>query len=117
MTRCKYLDDLGLEQCEYGTNFVSDNDKRSARWQEQRELYGFDDREVWDLRCMFIEWVYTTIIQEESTKLYGVFFGERLAYVIQVPTEDFFKDVLERNMAPVDEITKYIRKNREFSKE
>lgn len=62
MQRCKYLDDLGIPVNEYGTNFVSDDDPREQNWSEEREKYGFDNRETWNLDRNFIEWIYTRVI-------------------------------------------------------
>ena len=62
MQKCKYLDDLGLKQEKYGTNFVPDDDTRATRWAEQKETYGFDDRETWTLDWLFIEWIYTRVM-------------------------------------------------------
>lgn len=61
MQRCKYLDDLGIPIEKYGTNFISDDDTRKERWDKQKEEYGFDDRETWNLDIMFIEWIYTRV--------------------------------------------------------
>ena len=57
---------------------------------------------------------YTTIIKEENTNLYGVFFGDRMAYVIENPTKEFFEDIQEHNMKAMDEITPYIRNRKVF---
>ena len=59
MQKCKYLDDLGIRIEEYGTNFISDEDERNESWAKQREEYGFDVRETWNLDNTFIEWIYT----------------------------------------------------------
>ena len=41
--RNKYLDDLGLDIKNYGTNFVDElKDDRKEKWKEQRKKYGFD---------------------------------------------------------------------------
>lgn len=48
MQRCKYLDDLGLKIEEYGT--------------KEREEYGFDVRETWNLDNTFVEWIYTRVL-------------------------------------------------------
>lgn len=55
----KYLDDLGLSITEYGTNFVDNTDKRWEKWQKEKEEYGFDSRECWDLDSIFVEWIYS----------------------------------------------------------
>ena len=55
MQKCKYLDDLGLKIEEYGTNFISDDDSRKENWAIEREEYGFDGRETWNLDKIFIE--------------------------------------------------------------
>ena len=62
MQKCKYLDDLGLNIETYGTNFISDDDSRNKIWSKQREEYGFDERETWNLDRTFIEWVYTRFL-------------------------------------------------------
>ena len=59
MQKNKYLDDLGLKQEEYGINFTKDNDKRKTEWEQQREVYGFDERETWNMGTTFIEWLYS----------------------------------------------------------
>ena len=61
MQKCKYLDDLGLKIEDYGTNFCDDEDSRNEKWKKEREEYGFDERETWNLDRMFIEWIYTRI--------------------------------------------------------
>lgn len=55
----KYLDDLGIRVEDYGTNFISDG--RNDFWSEQRDIYGFDERETWSLKDTFIEWIYTRV--------------------------------------------------------
>ena len=41
---------------------------------------------------------YTTVILEKYTGIYGVFFGERLAYVIKKPNEVFLDDLTSHQM-------------------
>lgn len=62
MQKCKYLDDLGIPINEYGTNFMPDDDFRASLWAEEREEYGFDNRETWNLNSIFIEWIYTRVL-------------------------------------------------------
>ena len=63
MQKCKYLDDLNIPIHEYGTNFVSDcHDCRASSWLKEREEYGFDNRETWNLDRIFIEWIYTRVM-------------------------------------------------------
>lgn len=59
MQRNEYLDSLGLNIDEYGTNFLPDDDKRSVGWEDERKRYGFDSREVWNLDRTFVEWLYS----------------------------------------------------------
>lgn len=70
MQKCKYLEDIGLAITEYGTNFMSDDDKRSKDWALERTLYGFDNRETWNLNIIFIEWLYTRVLmyKEQASK-------------------------------------------------
>ena len=51
----KYLDDIGMvDRLDTGM----DDEPRQERWQKQREIYGFDDRETWSLDCAFYCWLY-----------------------------------------------------------
>lgn len=59
MQRNKYLDDLGIKQKDYGTNFCNPFDKRQPYWKQEQKLYGFDSRETWNLDHTFIEWLYS----------------------------------------------------------
>ena len=61
MQKCKYLDEIGLNIKDYGTNFTEPGDKREARWAKEREECGFDDRETWNLDISFVEWIYTRV--------------------------------------------------------
>lgn len=61
--RNKYLDDLGLDITDYGTNFMdASQDEREEKWKDQREEYGFDEREIWNLDTTFIEWIYSHLM-------------------------------------------------------
>ena len=51
----KYLDDIGV--IERPDTWCID-DSRQERWREQREIYGFDDRETWSLDFAFYLWLY-----------------------------------------------------------
>ena len=59
MQRNKYLEDIGIPIDRYSTNFTFDDDRRQLDWKEQREIYGFDDRETWNLETTFVEWLYS----------------------------------------------------------
>ena len=65
--RNKYLEDLGLAPWEYGTNFLDSSDSRSKKWKEERDKYGFDQRETWCLDEMFYEWLYSRLCMYEET--------------------------------------------------
>lgn len=62
MQKCKYFDDLGLDITNYGTNFMPDDDGRAEEWAKDREEYGFDRRETWNLDNTFIEWIYSRVM-------------------------------------------------------
>lgn len=57
--------------------------------------------------CSAMTTAYTTVIQVDNTELYGVFFGEEFAYLVDNPLPVFFEDLKNRNMAPVYESNKY----------
>lgn len=66
----KYLDDIGAVS-RWDNNWGNyEPDSREERWREQREIYGFDDRETWDLKHAFYLWLY------ERLKMYVDIGGE-----------------------------------------
>lgn len=52
----KYLDDIGVK--DHPDTWCEDSDERQERWKKQREMYGFDDRETWNLDFVFYLWLY-----------------------------------------------------------
>ena len=50
---------------------------------------------------------YTTVIYETGSGIYGVFFNERLAYIIENPNHLFFEDLNNRNMECCSRASKY----------
>lgn len=52
---------------------------------------------------------YTTVIWEENTGIYGVFFGERLAYVIENPNIVFLDDLVYHRMKECSQSGMYRR--------
>lgn len=46
---------------------------------------------------------YTTVIHESVTDIYGVFFGSLPCYIVDNPTQDFFEDLHNRQMASKSE--------------
>lgn len=83
MQKCKYLDELGIDIEDYGTNFVADDDSRAKEWEKERKEYGFDNRETWNLNITFIEWIYTRIMlyKEQScvdTSYYRIPYKDKL---------------------------------------
>ncbi len=51
----KYLDDLKVK---YPETYCSSDDPRQEKWTQEREEYGFDERETWDLDSAFYCWLY-----------------------------------------------------------
>lgn len=62
MQKNLYLEELGIEQKKYGTNFLSNHDKRNKEWKEERKNYGFDNRETWNMDHIFVEWLYSHLV-------------------------------------------------------
>lgn len=62
----KYLDDIGVtsnqEHWWFDDNQYPD-DKRLKKWEKEREIYGFDDRETWDLQHTFYLWLYERLMK------------------------------------------------------
>ena len=46
---------------------------------------------------------YTTIVHEVLTDTYCVFFGDRPCYKVDNPSEDFYKDMIKRQMVSLSE--------------
>lgn len=42
---------------------------------------------------------YTSVVHEENTETYLVFFGDRACYAVRNPTKEFYEDLKERNLA------------------
>lgn len=53
-----YLDLAGVPVQEYGVNFTLKGDERESGWACQRDIYGFDEREFWNLDSQFMQWIY-----------------------------------------------------------
>lgn len=51
----KYLDDIGVT---YRPDTWNEDDQRQSRWAQERETYGFDERETWSLNYSFRLWLY-----------------------------------------------------------
>jgi hypothetical protein len=55
--RRKYIDELGIKFEDTPPGLNSD-DNRQETWKNQREKYGFDERETWSLDYSFKLWLY-----------------------------------------------------------
>jgi hypothetical protein len=51
----KYLDDIGVANRPDTWNL---DDVRQEEWRKERETYGFDERETWDMNASFHLWLY-----------------------------------------------------------
>lgn len=49
---------------------------------------------------------YTTVVTEERTKTYVIFFGDRVCYAVHKPKSKFYDDWEKRNMASLSEAKK-----------
>lgn len=63
MTKLEYgLEELGItnDDMYWDDAFTSDfvNDERQSNWKQQREEYGFDEREMWSLRDRLALFIY-----------------------------------------------------------
>lgn len=54
MTR-KFLDDIGVTDTPDTWNR---DDNRQKKWEEERGIYGFDERETWAMELSFHLWLY-----------------------------------------------------------
>lgn len=53
----KYLNDIGVNLEDTPQGWLP-NDPRQEKWAKEREIYGFDERETWDLTYSFYLWLY-----------------------------------------------------------
>ena len=53
----KYLDDI-LPKGKTPYDFECDDEIRNQKWEKEREQYGFDERETWNLDFTFFCWLY-----------------------------------------------------------
>jgi len=58
MSKHKYLIDNKIP---HGLYRPKKDDHRIPEWKEQRKVYGFDERETWDLRDHSLGWMYEHI--------------------------------------------------------
>lgn len=58
MQKNSYLDELGVPAEKQYANMYSGNDLLQSFWAKQREEFGFDERETYDLEHCFVEWLY-----------------------------------------------------------
>ena len=58
MSKHKYLIDNKIPHGLYKPNKY---DCRIPKWKEQKKIYGFDERETWDLRDTSLGWIYERI--------------------------------------------------------
>ena len=49
---------------------------------------------------------YTTVVHEEMTETYVIFFGDRACYGVHNPTKEFYNDLIDRNLASLSESKK-----------
>lgn len=66
----KYLDDIGCTSRFDTWDLGPDSERREKEFKEQRDIYGFDERETWNLNETFLEFLY------ERVKMYVDIGGE-----------------------------------------
>lgn len=49
---------------------------------------------------------YTTVVHERQTDMYVVFFNDRICYIVENPTDQFYEDLKNRNLARLSEALK-----------
>ena len=57
--RNKYLEDLNLTTDRYGTNYCTAADTKHDQWRKEKLVYGFDNRETWNMDLTMVEWLYS----------------------------------------------------------
>lgn len=65
---------------------------------------GFEDGKCFSGQMFITQ--YTTVIQEKLTGIYGVFFGNGMAYYVEKENSAFAEDLKAQNMKNIKEATK-----------
>ena len=57
--KCEYLyeKEIGVDPNKYWWKEMGD-DNRQSQWKLEKQKYGFDERETWDLDRVFLTWIY-----------------------------------------------------------
>ena len=63
MQRHKILSDIGIDELSMVQNLVGDEDSRNGEWAAEREKYGFDERETWNMDESFVQWLLERLIR------------------------------------------------------
>ena len=59
LTGRKYLEEINAKLI---TSDIPQSDLRQEKWQEERDMYGFDETDVWDLDSTMIELLYERVM-------------------------------------------------------
>lgn len=59
MRKHKYLDDIGVTN---RPDTWNKNDARQKQWKKEREKYGFDERETWNIEFTWHLWLYERLM-------------------------------------------------------
>lgn len=100
-------------------NAIKDNEEKYKNYFPEFLMYVFP--QTWGSTALGFEGIggqaitsaYTTVVIDELFGWSGVFFGERLAYVIYNPNQHFFEDLKNGTMQPVYRKSRYLRRNDE----
>lgn len=83
----KYEKELGLKEKDlfWETDQMLDDD-RQERWKEQRELYGFDERDIWSLYSRIAVFIYPRL------KMYRDFCSSSIPFGM---TQEKWEEILD----------------------
>ena len=94
----KYLEELELY--EPLDNYIPPDDERRPIWEKEREVYGFDSRETWNLDHAFYLWLY------EHLRMYQ----EKASEIVDLHYHKFtFKGITFSQIELIDEILTRLR--------
>lgn len=90
----KYLDDIGVK--DRWDLWPKADDPRHAEWEEQRNTYGFDERETWSLDHAFYFWLYERLMMFKEVSIVNLEF-HKFEYGGETLTQEQMIDgILER---------------------
>ena len=104
----KYLEELGFDPL-----YETKKDKRNKKWAKEREKYGFDSRETWNMDITFLAWLYEHLRMYKDVNIVDLTFHKFDYNGEIVSLEDVINKILENIKFVFKDETSYFIGNNE----